>query len=70
MRVETGPLQALYQRGGQDWSDYYAKMSAWLLRQQQSDGSWNGDNVGPVYGTSIALTILQLPYAYAPIYQR
>jgi len=45
-------------------------MSAWLLKQQQSDGSWNGDNVGPVYGTSIALTVLQLPYAYAPIYQR
>jgi squalene cyclase len=62
--------QALYQRGGQDWTDYYAKKSAWLLKQQKKDGSWEGDGVGIVYGTAIALLILQLPYAYAPIYQR
>lgn len=62
--------QALYQRGGPDWSDYYAKKSAWLLRQQKKDGSWDGDGVGSVYGTAIAVTLLELPYAYAPIYQR
>lgn len=62
--------QALYQRGGADWADYYAKKAAWLLRQQRKDGSWEGDGIGSVYGTAIALTILQLPYAYAPIYQR
>jgi len=62
--------QALYQKGGEDWADYYSRMSAWLLRQQKRDGSWNGDGVGTVYGTSIALTILQLPYAMVPIYQR
>jgi hypothetical protein len=62
--------QALYQRGGDDWIDYYAKMSKWLLRQQKKDGSWEGDGVGSVYGTAIALVVLQLPYALAPIYQR
>jgi squalene cyclase len=62
--------QALFQRGGSDWTDYYAKKSAWLLKQQKKDGSWDGDGVGSVYGTAIALTMLQLPYAYAPIYQR
>ncbi|GAB4138432.1 MAG: terpene cyclase/mutase family protein [Planctomycetota bacterium] len=62
--------QALYQRGGKDWDDYYSKMSAWLLRQQKRDGSWDGDGVGTTYGTSIALIILQLPYALAPILQR
>ncbi|MCK5944137.1 MAG: terpene cyclase/mutase family protein [Planctomycetes bacterium] len=62
--------QALYQRGGEDWDEYYDKMSKWLLKQQRKDGSWQGDGVGTVYGTAIALTILQLPYAYAPIYQR
>lgn len=62
--------QALYQKGGKEWLSYYSRMSAWLLEQQQRDGSWNGDSVGTVYGTSIALTILQLPYAYVPIYQR
>lgn len=62
--------QALYQRGGKDWSDYYAKATAYLLKLQKKDGSWDGDGVGSVYGTAIALTILQLPYALAPIYQR
>lgn len=62
--------QALYQRGGDDWDQYYELACKYLLRQQRKDGSWQGDGVGTVYGTAIALTILQLPYAYAPIYQR
>lgn len=62
--------QALYRRGGDRWNDYYLEISNWLLGQQARDGSWNGDGVGPVYGTSVALTILQLPYSYVPIYQR
>jgi prenyltransferase beta subunit len=62
--------QAIYQRGGQDWTDYYDKKSKWLVKQQKSDGSWDGDGVGAVYGTAIALTLLQLPYALAPIFQR
>ena len=45
-------------------------MSTWLLQKQLPDGSWEGDRVGPVYGTAVALTILQLPYALTPIYQR
>ena len=62
--------QALFQRGGKDWFEYYAKMAAWLKRQQRADGSWQGDGVGTTYGTAIALTILQLPYSHLPIYQR
>ena len=62
--------QALYQRGGEDWDNYYKSMASWLLKQQKKDGSWRGDGVGTVYGTGIALTILQLPYSFAPIYQR
>ncbi len=62
--------QANYQKNDAEWPKYYAKMAAWLLKQQQRDGSWNGDGVGTTYGTSIALTILQLPYSYVPIYQR
>ena len=56
--------------GQGDWDKYFKSMSAWLLRQQRADGSWQGDGVGTTYGTAIALTILQLPYAYLPIYQR
>ena len=63
--------QALYQRGGKDWSDYQAKITSYLLGLQNRDGSWDGDRgVGPVYGTAIALIILQLPYALVPIFQR
>ncbi|MCA8943043.1 MAG: terpene cyclase/mutase family protein [Planctomycetes bacterium] len=62
--------QALYQQGGEEWTRYYDAISKWLLAQQSRDGSWNGDGIGPVYGTSIALTILQLPHSFVPIYQR
>ena len=62
--------QALYQRGGKDWDDYLAKIGPWLIRTQKKDGSWEGDGVGAIYGTAIALTILQLPFALVPIYQR
>jgi squalene cyclase len=45
-------------------------MRSWLLERQAEDGSWVGDGVGPVYGTAIALRILQLPLALVPIHQR
>lgn len=62
--------QALYQRGGEDWEAYYPKIRDRLLASQAPDGSWNGDGTGTVYGTALALTILQLPYGYLPIYER
>jgi len=62
--------QAMYQRGGKDWEEYYPKVRDYLVSTQSADGSWNGDNVGTVYGTAIATIILQLPYGYLPIYQR
>ena len=62
--------QALYRRGERPWAVYQAQIGQWLRQQQRADGSWEGDGVGPVYGTAIASLILQLPYAYVPIYQR
>jgi squalene cyclase len=62
--------EALYQAGGEPWDEYYKSMSGRLLKMQKTDGSWDGDGVGTTYGTAIALTILQLPYAYLPIFQR
>jgi hypothetical protein len=62
--------QACYQTGDEIWDGYYPKIAAWLLKEQRSDGSWMGDGVGTTYGTAIATTILQLPYALCPIYQR
>ncbi len=62
--------QAKFQRGGREWARYYRDISRWLLSKQSSDGSWMGDGVGTVYGTSIAVVILALPYQRLPIYQR
>ncbi|MCH8968033.1 MAG: terpene cyclase/mutase family protein [Planctomycetes bacterium] len=62
--------QALYLAGAQEWKGYFPKMRDYLLSQQNDDGSWDGDSVGPVYGTAVALIILQLPYNNLPIMQR
>lgn len=52
------------------WDRYYPQMRDNLLERQREDGSWAGDYVGPVYGTSVALIILQMPYGRLPIMQR
>lgn len=56
------------------WTKYRKQMHDALIRAQGDDGSWSGNgrwgSVGPVYSTSIALTILQLDNATLPIYQR
>ena len=62
--------QAFYQAGDKYWDAYFPGARDQLLQMQQSDGSWPGDYVGPIYGTSIGLIILQLPYKFLPIYQR
>jgi len=62
--------QVMYQRGGQDWREYYPQISNRLVGMQNPDGSWMGDGVSTTYGTAIATTILQLPYGYLPICQR
>jgi hypothetical protein len=62
--------QVLYREGGAKWDDYRNRMFPRLVSEAGSDGSWNQDQVGPVYTTSINLTILQLPKGVLPIYQR
>ena len=62
--------QAKYQHGGKEWRDYYKEISRELLQRQAPNGTWPGDDVGPVYGTAAACFILQLPYGYLPICQR
>lgn len=63
--------QAYYMEGDEYWDEYFPKARDRLLQMQdKSDGSWQGDGIGKVYGTSIALVILQLPYKFLPVYQR
>lgn len=62
--------QAFYQAGDEYWDDYFPGARDKIVAMQVKDGSWNGDGIGPVYGTAVALVILQLPYKFLPIYQR
>ena len=64
--------QAFYQAGDKYWDNYFFLSARdQLLQMQQADGMRvAGDGIGPVYGTSIGLIILQLPYKFLPIYQR
>jgi hypothetical protein len=62
--------QAFYQAGDEYWDDYFPTVRDRFVKTQAGNGSWNGDGVGPVYGTAAALIILQLPYKFLPIYQR
>ena len=56
------------------WTAYRTSLFDQLLRTQNADGSWTGGggfgSVGPVYTTSIYLTIMQLDKGTLPIYQR
>jgi hypothetical protein len=63
--------QVLYREGGKKWDTYRDKIYRRILSEASSDGSWgNGGGFGPVYTTSVNLTILQLPKGALPIYQR
>jgi hypothetical protein len=62
--------QVMYIRGGEEWKQYFEPIRNWLLTAQNPDGSWEGDYIGPTYGTAIALLILQLPYGTLPVAQR
>lgn len=62
--------QAMYLSGEENWKKYFPIIQERLVKSQNSDGKWNGDHVGSVYGTSIALVTLYLPYKFLPIMQR
>ncbi len=61
--------QVMFRQGGEQWETFRDKIHAKLLREQSSDGSWQG-NIGPIYITAINLTIMQLERGCLPIYQR
>jgi prenyltransferase beta subunit len=60
---------ALWQRGDADWEAWYPATAATLIAAQRDDGSWQ-DPSCPEYGTSAALTVLQMPNDLMPLYQR
>ncbi|MCE9561238.1 MAG: terpene cyclase/mutase family protein [Planctomycetes bacterium] len=53
------------------WTKYKEAMYPYLIEQQdKKTGAWNSGFIGPVFGTSVNLAILQLDKAVLPIYQR
>lgn len=62
--------QGFYMAGDAYWDVYFPRTRDQLIAMQGGDGSWNGDGIGQVFGTSIAVIILQLPYKYLPVFQR
>ena len=62
--------QGFYMAGDSYWDVYFPKARDQLLAMQAPDGSWVGDGIGQVYGTAIAVIILQLPFKYLPVFQR
>jgi prenyltransferase beta subunit len=66
-------VHAMYQVGGKDWEDWYARVVDWFIPKQGADGSWSQTSrreVGPVYQTAIAVIALSTPDHYLPIFQR
>jgi hypothetical protein len=62
--------QAFYMAGDEYWDKYFPGTRDQLLGMQAPDGSWHGDGIGEVYGTSIATIVLQLPFKFLPVFQR
>lgn len=62
--------QVKYRQGGKEWKDYRDKIYAKIVNEIGGDGSWSQDYIGPVYTSSINLTILQLEHSALPIYQK
>lgn len=62
--------QALYVSNDPYWDTYFPQRRDFFVTTQRPDGAWWGDGVGDVYGTAIALIVLQLPYNQLPIMQQ
>ena len=64
-------VQAMYQAGESYYQQWFPQIQSSLLRKQQADGSWRGDNDLAAEGsTAMSILILGVPYRFLPIYQR
>jgi hypothetical protein len=67
--------QAMFQLGGEYWSEFYPVLLQTMLEYQRDDGSWEREYyqvavLGHSYSTSLAILSLTPPYQLLPIYQR
>ncbi len=65
-------VQAMWQRGGEDWKSWYPAIRDQLLRSEyrHSTGGWSANHVCVEYSTAMACLILQTPNNYLPIFER
>jgi squalene cyclase len=61
--------QAFFRNSTESWEQFNRQNTAWLMENQNEDGSWNGQ-FGSVFTTSASLLSLALNYRYLPIYER
>ncbi len=57
--------QAFYQAGDEYW-DNHSQDPRPPARHAAGGRLVDGDGIGPVFGTAVALTVLQLPYRFLP----
>lgn len=62
-------VQAMYQAGGDYWTQWFPAVRRELLLRQDAGGFWSSTH-GESYGTAMAMIILQVPNRYLPIFQR
>ena len=62
--------QSMYLAGGKYWATWWPAARAELIDRQLSTGAWADPSIGPAYGTSMALIVLQMPKRYLPIFQK
>jgi hypothetical protein len=63
-------VQTMYLAGGEYWTTWWPAIREELITRQETDGSWPDAGVGPAYGTSMSLIILQMPKRFLPIFQK
>jgi hypothetical protein len=52
------------------WSKYRKTKFDQLVKTQNAEGYWTGGYIGPIFTTTVYLTILQLDNGTLPIYQK
>jgi hypothetical protein len=65
--------QVTYREGDKKWETYRDKLFNRLANEAVGEGKyyhWNQGYIGPIYTTSVNLTMLQLEKGYLPLYQR
>lgn len=62
--------QAMFQMGGRYWEEFAPWLYSTYLEKQRADGSWDSSEAGRIYGTSMMVMAMTVPWRQLPIYQR